>query len=145
MEKRMADDTPLSAQDPVEAVAKALHGAVAVECGGISEFAGNPARWPWETQIKMQRQDGGKGTHADYYRQQARVAIMAHHDALLATVAAVERERDEALAGIARVEALCDHPSRYTLFGDERENAAKVAVLIDDVLAAIRGAAKEET
>jgi hypothetical protein len=64
--------------DPVEMVARAIHGAVADECGGISGFAGNPARWPWDSQNEMKWQNGGKGTLAEHYRKLARAAIMAY-------------------------------------------------------------------
>ena len=38
--------------------------------------------------------------------------------------------------------AFCDRPSRYTLFGDDRENAGKRAVLIDDIRAIIERGGK---
>jgi hypothetical protein len=41
--------------------------------------------------------------------------------------------------------AMCDRPSRYTLFGNDRENAGKRAVLIDDIRAIIEGGGKVET
>jgi tRNA threonylcarbamoyladenosine modification (KEOPS) complex Pcc1 subunit len=88
--------------DPVEMVARAIHGAVADECGGISGFAGNPARWPWDSQNEMKWQNGGKGTLAEHYRKLARAAIMAYDSRshTQASRAAVELSDEEVEAAI---------------------------------------------
>jgi hypothetical protein len=56
--------------DPVEAVARAIHGADAAMSGGIDPVAGNPIRWPWDAQKQ------------ENYRKRARAAIMALRGAL---------------------------------------------------------------
>lgn len=99
--------------DPVEIVARAIHGALAEAAGGISRVAGNPSRWPYDAQQK----------HGLPYRKMAR-------SALLAMGAAVQPISDPIMVADAVCEAQFGPPDDTCPHTDECRAKSRAAIAI---------------